>query len=304
MVSSKGVDPKKDPIHPKVRETNVGSTIMMKIEALYFQRLYVCLDACKKGFLAGCKPIIGVYGCHLKGIFQGQLLVAVGINANDNMYPIPYVVAKLETKGLDAAFDLLCLKQHIVGVAPNVAEFECEMNKMKGLESGEAAHDWLMNMDINKWVYPMRRLQVKNDSMRGHEQPICPTTQNKLDKFKSLSKKYVSMYFGNGLFQDLTSIPCHHVVAAIFRNREDAKTHPPPLAQTIMPTGPRGGTFITPASATTRMRPPIPPPTSAQSQNAYDSSGLRQTRNSPPWKLPGKEATKKQGMHIPKKQKT
>lgn len=82
------------------------------------------------------------------------------------------------------------------------------------------------------------------------------------------------------------------------------QTRPPPPAQTTMPKGPRGGTFITPVSATTRMRPPIPPPTSAQSQNAYDSSGLRQTRNSPSWKLPGKEATKKQGMHIPKKQKT
>ncbi|BFG30061.1 hypothetical protein CerSpe_163350 [Prunus speciosa] len=32
----------------EVRETNVGSIMMMKIEAPYFQGLYVCLDACKK----------------------------------------------------------------------------------------------------------------------------------------------------------------------------------------------------------------------------------------------------------------
>ena len=31
-----------------------------------FQRLYVCLDACKKGFVA-CRPFIGVDACHLKG---------------------------------------------------------------------------------------------------------------------------------------------------------------------------------------------------------------------------------------------
>ncbi|QHO43641.1 uncharacterized protein DS421_5g164420 [Arachis hypogaea] len=32
-----------------------------------FMRMYMCLDAVKKGFLAGCRPIIGVDGCHLKG---------------------------------------------------------------------------------------------------------------------------------------------------------------------------------------------------------------------------------------------
>ncbi|CAB4283585.1 unnamed protein product [Prunus armeniaca] len=160
---------------------------MIKIEAPYFQRLYVCLDAYRKDFLARCRPIIGVYECHLKGIFQGQFLVVVGINANYNIYPIAYVVAKLETKetwcwflqlliedlglvsvhGLDVAFDLVVPKaahswcvRHLYGnfktlhkgkvlkdllwnaaKAPNVAEFECEMNKMKELESGEAAHD-------------------------------------------------------------------------------------------------------------------------------------------------------------------
>ncbi|CAB4279374.1 unnamed protein product [Prunus armeniaca] len=37
-----------------------------------FQRLYVCLDACKKGFLTGCRPIIGVDECHLKDHFSSK----------------------------------------------------------------------------------------------------------------------------------------------------------------------------------------------------------------------------------------
>ncbi|VVA28315.1 PREDICTED: Transposase MuDR plant [Prunus dulcis] len=64
----------------------------------HFQRLYECLDACKKGFLAGCRPIIGVDECHLKGPFSGQLLAAVGIDANDNIYPIAYAAVELETE--------------------------------------------------------------------------------------------------------------------------------------------------------------------------------------------------------------
>ncbi|PQM36189.1 hypothetical protein Pyn_34983 [Prunus yedoensis var. nudiflora] len=86
--------------------------------------------------------------------------------------------------------------------------------------------------------------------------------------------------------------------------KEDKETHPPSPTQTTKHTGPRGGTFITPTSTITRMRPPIPPLAFAQSQNAYASSGLRQTRNYASWKPPGKAATRKQGMHIPKTQKT
>ncbi|XP_059436479.1 uncharacterized protein LOC132169463 [Corylus avellana] len=50
----------------------------------------------KKGFLDGCSPVIEVDGCFLKGSFKGQLLVAVGKDRNNNMYPIAVVEA--ETK--------------------------------------------------------------------------------------------------------------------------------------------------------------------------------------------------------------
>ena len=32
----------------------------------YFERLYICLEGCKKGFMAGYRPIIGLDACHLK----------------------------------------------------------------------------------------------------------------------------------------------------------------------------------------------------------------------------------------------
>ncbi|CAL2232593.1 unnamed protein product [Prunus armeniaca] len=64
----------------------------------HFQRVYVCLDACKKGCLASCRPIIRVDRCHLKGPFSGQLLAAVGVDANDNTYLIAYPAVELETK--------------------------------------------------------------------------------------------------------------------------------------------------------------------------------------------------------------
>ncbi|XP_028092974.1 uncharacterized protein LOC114293142 [Camellia sinensis] len=43
-----------------------------------FQRMFVCLNGIKKGFLVGVRPLIGLDACHLKGPCQGQLFAAVG----------------------------------------------------------------------------------------------------------------------------------------------------------------------------------------------------------------------------------
>ncbi|KAL4317169.1 hypothetical protein AHAS_Ahas15G0358200 [Arachis hypogaea] len=61
-------------------------------------RMYMCLDSVKQGFLAGCRPIIGVDGGHLKGDHGQQLLVAGGRDPNDNYFPIAVAVVEAETK--------------------------------------------------------------------------------------------------------------------------------------------------------------------------------------------------------------
>ena len=63
----------------------------------YFDRLYICFDALKKGWLAGCRKIIGVDGCFLKGVCKGILLVAVGRDGNNQMFPIAWAIVAAET---------------------------------------------------------------------------------------------------------------------------------------------------------------------------------------------------------------
>lgn len=64
-----------------------------------FLRLYVCFAACKQGFLSGCRKIIGVDGCHLKGFQKGgQLLSAVGVDGNNCMFPIAFAAVEGELK--------------------------------------------------------------------------------------------------------------------------------------------------------------------------------------------------------------
>ncbi|XP_043720975.1 uncharacterized protein LOC122668481 [Telopea speciosissima] len=65
-----------------------------------FKRMFVCFDACKQGFLKGCRPFIGLDGCHLKGIYGGVLVSAMSVDENNGIFPIAYSV--VESKGKDS----------------------------------------------------------------------------------------------------------------------------------------------------------------------------------------------------------
>ena len=75
-----------------------------------FQRIYICLHACKEGFKAGCRPLVGLDGCHVKGPHPGQVLSAVGIDGNNQMFPIAYAVVESECKDSWSWFINLLMK--------------------------------------------------------------------------------------------------------------------------------------------------------------------------------------------------
>ncbi|WOL05137.1 hypothetical protein Cni_G13860 [Canna indica] len=81
---------------------------------LVFRRLYIGFDALRKGFLHGCRLIIGFDGCFLKTFLGGQLLSAVGKDGNDQMFPIAWAVVEGENYDswnwfLGILFDELCI---------------------------------------------------------------------------------------------------------------------------------------------------------------------------------------------------
>ncbi|EOY32076.1 Gag-pol polyprotein-like protein [Theobroma cacao] len=55
-----------------------------------FEKIYICFGALKQGFLGGCRHIIGLDGCFLKRLIQGQLLVAVERDGNNQMFPLAW----------------------------------------------------------------------------------------------------------------------------------------------------------------------------------------------------------------------
>ncbi|KAL0458735.1 UNVERIFIED_CONTAM: hypothetical protein Slati_0500700 [Sesamum latifolium] len=88
----------------ELQKTNPESTIIMSTtegrqeNERKFDRLYICLKALKDGFMSGCRPLIGVDGCHLKGPKGGILLSAVSVDPNNNVYPVACVVVSSETR--------------------------------------------------------------------------------------------------------------------------------------------------------------------------------------------------------------
>ncbi|XP_022033043.1 uncharacterized protein LOC110934163 [Helianthus annuus] len=61
-----------------------------------FFRLFICFDPIKKGFLAGCRRLLCLDGCFIKTFLGGMLLVAIGRDGNDQMYPVAWAVVEGE----------------------------------------------------------------------------------------------------------------------------------------------------------------------------------------------------------------
>ncbi|RYR13381.1 hypothetical protein Ahy_B04g070407 isoform A [Arachis hypogaea] len=79
---------------------NPGSSIRIQVQKstnyCIFQRIYVCLEACKQSF-QHCMSFIGLDGYFLKTPQGEQLLTAIGWDPNDQMLPIAYAVVEVET---------------------------------------------------------------------------------------------------------------------------------------------------------------------------------------------------------------
>ena len=53
-----------------------------------------------KGFLGGCRPIIGIDGAHLSGYYKGVMLTAVAIDGNNEIFVLAYGI--VDTESIDS----------------------------------------------------------------------------------------------------------------------------------------------------------------------------------------------------------
>ena len=80
------------------RVTDVGSKVILQTEITEpntqpkFKRMYAIYNAQKVRFLrGGCQLLVGLDGCHLKGKFSRNILLATSRDVNDNIFPVALV---------------------------------------------------------------------------------------------------------------------------------------------------------------------------------------------------------------------
>ena len=83
-----------------ILRTDIGSRVILQTEMENknvepkFKRMYIRYNAQKVSFLGGCRPFVGLDGCHLKGRFGGQLLSATTKDGNDNIFSVVMTVVE------------------------------------------------------------------------------------------------------------------------------------------------------------------------------------------------------------------
>lgn len=85
------------------RRANPGSNVKIKVDpqpdgTVIFECMYICFKGVVEGWIQGCRKVIGLDGCFLKGVCKGELLSAVGRDANNHIYPIAWAVVNVESK--------------------------------------------------------------------------------------------------------------------------------------------------------------------------------------------------------------
>ncbi|GJV60961.1 mutator type transposase, partial [Tanacetum coccineum] len=97
-----------------------------------FKRIYVCLGLLKEGFMSCRRELLGLNGAFLKGPFQSLVFSSVGLDLNNEIYPLAYAFVEVESKSSWYWF-LQCLGGDI-DLQPN-SNFTFISDRQKGIIS-------------------------------------------------------------------------------------------------------------------------------------------------------------------------
>ncbi|KAK8617549.1 hypothetical protein V6N13_080459 [Hibiscus sabdariffa] len=153
----------------ELSQSNPGTTTVCKLDERKFERLYICMQAMKDGFKAGCRPIIGLDGCHLKGYYQGHLLATGLMDDVSELFPysahrtcVRHLYSNAKTSGV---FIGKALKDQLWKTAREtyVTQFQSAMDELKVFS--EKAWQWLSPKDPTHWSKSHFSLGCKSDML-------------------------------------------------------------------------------------------------------------------------------------------
>ncbi|KAK9195608.1 hypothetical protein WN943_003732 [Citrus x changshan-huyou] len=113
-----------------------GACVKVKVDrplsnSPVFQRFFLSFPALKVGYLTGCRPFIGLDGCHLKGPYRGVLLSVVALDADSGIFPLAFCICE---KACSAA---------------NQYDFEKAMSQIRAKDQN--CYEWLRKIPPAQW---------------------------------------------------------------------------------------------------------------------------------------------------------
>ncbi|CAI9278984.1 unnamed protein product [Lactuca saligna] len=180
----------------EIKRANPGSHVEVYVQPqsnsiVVFERFYVSFKGVVDGWLNGCRKVIGIDGCFLKGICKGELLSAVGRDGNNNIYPIAWAIVNVENKStckwfLDNLIDdineggndneITLMSDGHKGdcyikpfwrdeKATTIQNLELAMKEIKSFDVG--AYDYLIKRDPNCWSRDFLKVGIGCDAMEN-----------------------------------------------------------------------------------------------------------------------------------------
>ena len=98
----------------QIEISSPGSIVEIELEGKKkkrFKRIFVALKPCIDGFLAGCRPFIGVDASALHGKYRGQLASATAVDGHNWLYHVAYGVFILKQKTIGSGSCSSCIEQ-------------------------------------------------------------------------------------------------------------------------------------------------------------------------------------------------
>ncbi|KAL0539482.1 hypothetical protein IC582_023696 [Cucumis melo] len=130
--------------------TNPGTIFHMELEDdHFFKYLFMAIGACVRGFLNCIRPVIVMDGTFLKNKYRGQLIVAVCLDGNNQIYPLAFGV---EVPNLGFVTDRkTCFAKGISSVFPSAFHGPCVQHLSQNL------HDKYKNDTVATLFYNASR---------------------------------------------------------------------------------------------------------------------------------------------------
>ncbi|KAG7582076.1 Zinc finger SWIM-type [Arabidopsis suecica] len=183
-----------------------------------FNRFYVCFDNLRKTWKESCRPLLGIDGCFLKNKVKGQLLVALGRDANNRIYPVAWGVVKVENTenwvwfvknlkedlGLGDGEGYIMLSDRQKGLINDIMK----TNPMSWCRAFQKRGNYCEDTIRRLAMVRIAKRSVESHTYTGSCTPYVALFLSKEHKFASLAKVTTST---NGMYEVRHGIDSHRV---------------------------------------------------------------------------------------------